>query len=46
MAYYDNIYDAIRNNSPLEVTAEQARDVIRIIEAAYQSSREGQVVII
>ncbi len=44
MAYYDNIYDAIRNNRPLEVTAQQARDVIRIIEAAYQSSREGQVV--
>jgi scyllo-inositol 2-dehydrogenase (NADP+) len=44
MAYYDNVYGAIRNNQALQVTAEQARDVIRIIEAAYRSSREGQVV--
>ena len=44
LAYYDNIYEAIRNNQPLQVTAEQARDVIRIIEAAYESSREGRVV--
>jgi len=44
LAYYDNIYEAIRNNQPLQVTAEQARDVIRIIEAAYESSRKGRVV--
>ncbi|MCD4709220.1 MAG: Gfo/Idh/MocA family oxidoreductase [Bacteroidales bacterium] len=44
LAYYDNVYDAIRNNTPLAVTAQQARDVIRIIEAAYESSRKGQVV--
>jgi scyllo-inositol 2-dehydrogenase (NADP+) len=44
LAYYDNVYEAIRNNQALQVSAEQARDVIRIIEAAYQSSREGQVV--
>lgn len=42
--YYDNIYEVIRNNQALQVSAEQARDVIRIIEAAYRSSREGQVV--
>jgi scyllo-inositol 2-dehydrogenase (NADP+) len=44
LAFYDNVYGAIRNNQPLQVTAEQARDVIRIIEAAYKSSREGQVI--
>ena len=44
MAYYDNIYDAIRNGAALMVTAEQARNVIRIIEAAYESSRLGEVV--
>jgi scyllo-inositol 2-dehydrogenase (NADP+) len=44
MEYYDNIYDAIRNNAPLMVTAQQARDVIRIIEAGYESSRTGEVI--
>ena len=44
LAYYDNVYEAIRNNQALQVSAEQARDVIRIIEAAYRSSAEGQVV--
>jgi predicted dehydrogenase len=44
MAYYDNIYEAIRQGADLLVTARQARDVIRIIEAGYESSRLGQVV--
>jgi predicted dehydrogenase len=44
LAYYENVYGAIRRNQALQVSAEQARDVIRIIEAAYQSSAEGQVV--
>jgi len=44
MEYYDNIYDAIRNKAPLIVTASQARDVIRVIEAGYESSRTGEVV--
>ena len=44
LEYYDNIYEAIRNDAPLTVTARQARDVIRIIEAAYESSRTGEVV--
>ena len=44
MAYYDNIYEAIRHGAELMVTARQARDVIRIIEAAYESSRLGEVV--
>jgi predicted dehydrogenase len=44
MAYYDNIYEAIRQGADLIVTAQQGRDVIRIIEAGYESSRLGQVV--
>jgi len=44
LAYYDNVYAAIRNNTPLTVTAQQGRDVIRIIEAAYESSRRGQAI--
>ena len=44
MEFYDNVHDAIRMGSPLVVTPSQARDVIRIIEAAYESSRLGQTV--
>ncbi|MCK5135035.1 MAG: Gfo/Idh/MocA family oxidoreductase [Bacteroidales bacterium] len=44
MVFYDNVYEAIRLGSPLQVTPEQARDVIRIIEAAYESSQQGKVV--
>ncbi|PKM52254.1 MAG: oxidoreductase [Firmicutes bacterium HGW-Firmicutes-7] len=38
--YYQNIYNAIVNGAPLEVTSEQARDVIRIIEIAKESNVE------
>ena len=41
-AYYDNIYDVIRNRAELEVKPEQAFIVIQIIEAAMESSRSGQ----
>ena len=44
-AYYDNIHAAITEGAPLEVRPEEARDVIRIIEAAYTSSREARVVL-
>ncbi len=46
MAFYDNVFDAIRGNAQLQVTAQQARDVIQIIEAAYESSHQGKVVAI
>ena len=45
-AYYDNIYAAIRNGEPLAVSAEQATDVIRIIEMACQSSEEGRTLLV
>ncbi len=35
---YENIRDAITEQKPLAVTAEQARDVIKVIELACQSS--------
>ena len=41
-AYYDNIYDALRNGAELEVLPEQALHVIHLIEAAMESSRSGQ----
>lgn len=44
LSYYDNIFQAIRMNVPLQVSANEARDVIRIIEAAYESSNKGEVV--
>lgn len=42
--YYDGIYESIRNDKPLPVTAEDALKVIKIIEAAYKSSEAGKVV--
>ena len=44
LSYYSNVFDAIRKGAPLQVTPQQARDVVRIIEAAYESSHRGQVV--
>lgn len=43
-AYYDGIYNAIINNKPLPVTANEATDVIKIIETAIQSNKEKRVV--
>lgn len=34
---YENVYQAITEQKPLAVTSEQARDVIKVIELAYQS---------
>ena len=42
--YYDGIYEAIRNDKPLPVTAEDGVKVITIIEAAYQSSQTKRVI--
>lgn len=44
LAYYDNIYAHLRNGMPLLVTAPEARDVIRIIEAAYESAEQGKTI--
>ncbi|MFC2090107.1 Gfo/Idh/MocA family oxidoreductase [Bacteroidota bacterium] len=44
LAFYDSIYDHLRNGAELAVTGEQGRDVIRIIEAAYESAEKGEVV--
>jgi scyllo-inositol 2-dehydrogenase (NADP+) len=42
--YYEGIYHALRNNQPAPVTAEDGLKVIKIIEAAIESSREHRVV--
>jgi predicted dehydrogenase len=42
--YYEAIYQAIRNNVALPVTAEDGRNVIHIIEAAFKSNNERRVI--
>lgn len=37
LAYYQNLFEAIRKGAPLAVTAQQALHVIRLIEYGYQS---------
>ena len=44
MAFYDNLEAAIRQGEYLLVRPEEALNVVRIIEAAYESSRESKVV--
>jgi scyllo-inositol 2-dehydrogenase (NADP+) len=44
LLFYDALYDAIRNGKPLPVKAEEAREVIRLIEACYESSRTKRAV--
>ncbi len=39
LQFYRNVYEAIRNEKPLAVKAEESRDVIKLIEACYESSR-------
>ena len=44
MDYFNGIYEAIRNNAPLPVTAEEGTRIIRVIEKAYESVRTKQIV--
>jgi len=44
MQYFDAIYNAIRNSKLLPVTAQDGLNVIRIIEAAFESSQTQKVV--
>ncbi|MEO5685303.1 MAG: Gfo/Idh/MocA family oxidoreductase [Chitinophagaceae bacterium] len=41
---YDGLYKSIREGAPLLVTAEEGLNIIRVIEAAYESNREKKVV--
>ncbi len=42
--YYDGMYQAIRNNQPVPVSAEDGNNIIRIIEAAYRSNTEKRII--
>ncbi|MEN8250251.1 MAG: oxidoreductase [Bacteroidota bacterium] len=44
--YYKNIYQTLSGEAVLDVTAEQARDVIKMIELARQSSSEGRTILL
>ena len=43
-SYYANIAAHLLHHEPLAVTAEQAREVVRVLEVATRSSREHAVV--
>jgi scyllo-inositol 2-dehydrogenase (NADP+) len=44
--YYDQLYTAIREGGPLPVTATQGLNIIRVIEAAYESNQAKKIVAI
>ena len=44
MRFYNELYEAIVNNKPLPVIAQEGADVVRIIEAAYKSINQKKVV--
>lgn len=44
MDYFDQLYRAIRYNEDVPVKAEEGLEVIKVIEAAITSNREGRVV--
>ena len=39
LAFYDNVYGALREGKPLAVRAEESRNVIQLIEACQESNR-------
>jgi scyllo-inositol 2-dehydrogenase (NADP+) len=44
MDYYNGIYDAIRNDKQLPVNADEGRNVIKIIEACFQSVKDRKII--
>jgi len=42
--YYEGMFNAIRKNAPVPVSAEDGLKVIKIIEAAFKSSKEKRVI--
>ncbi|HVU57790.1 MAG TPA: Gfo/Idh/MocA family oxidoreductase [Puia sp.] len=42
--FYDSLYEALRNNKPVPVTAEEGTDIIRVITAAYKSNELKKIV--
>lgn len=42
--YYDGVYKALTENLPMPVTADDGINIIKIIEAAFESSKEKKVI--
>ena len=45
-AYYQGIYDAVVKGTPLPVSAAEARNTVRVIEYAVQSSNEQRTIVL
>jgi len=44
MGFYNNVYDVLTNNKEIAVKPEEARNVIKIIEMAFESSKTGKII--
>lgn len=44
LGYYDNIFDVLRNSKPLQVKAEEALNVIKIINASFLSNNTRKAI--
>ncbi|RAW00047.1 Gfo/Idh/MocA family oxidoreductase [Pseudochryseolinea flava] len=44
LAFYENVYEAIRNGATLAVKPEESRDGIRLIEACFESNAQQRAV--
>lgn len=44
LSFYDNIYESLRGGKPLAVKAEEARNVILLIEACQESNRKRSAI--
>jgi Predicted dehydrogenases and related proteins len=42
--FYQKVYESIREGKPVPVTAEEGRNVIKVIEAAFRSFKEKRVI--
>ncbi|MEX1384241.1 Gfo/Idh/MocA family oxidoreductase [Lutibacter sp.] len=44
MEYYDEMYEAIRNDKPVPVSGNEGKNVIKVIEAAIKSNKEKKCI--
>ncbi len=44
LGFYENVFEVIREGKTLAVQPQEAREVIRVIEACYESNREHRAV--
>ncbi|NOX46256.1 MAG: oxidoreductase [Chlorobi bacterium] len=44
MGFYDNVFDVLRNDGDMSVKTKEARNVIRLIELAFESSRTDKAI--